>query len=129
MILGGILTEFNMLNKDEMLQIIEIMLLRNGFRTHRYNRYHAAVSDQNKQDAPNEDNMKVPILEPKLENVLKNSAIQFMQNKKKRTDKVMTKGNSKTTHNRSKLFFKCELCTFKVFKLSQLKQYIIINTK
>ena len=64
------------------------------------------MRDQNKQDANSEDNMKVPILEPKSENVLKNSAIQqFMQNKKERTDKVMSKANSKTTHNRSKLFF------------------------
>ena len=64
------------------------------------------MREQNKQDADNEDNMKVPILEPKLENVLKNSAIQqFMQNKKERTDKVMTTGNSKTTHNRCKLIF------------------------
>ena len=47
MIFCGILTELNMLNKDERLQIIEILLLRNGFRTHRCNRYHAAVSDQN----------------------------------------------------------------------------------
>ena len=30
MILGGILTELNMLNKDERSQIIETMLLRNG---------------------------------------------------------------------------------------------------
>ena len=30
MILGGILTELNMLNKDKRSQIIEIMLLRNG---------------------------------------------------------------------------------------------------
>ena len=29
MILGGILTELNMLNKDERSQMIEIMLLRN----------------------------------------------------------------------------------------------------
>ena len=29
-ILGGILTELNMLNKDKRSQIIEIMLLRNG---------------------------------------------------------------------------------------------------
>ena len=47
------------------------------------------MRDQNKQDADNEDNMKVPILEPKLNNVFKKSAIQqFMQNKKERTDKV-----------------------------------------
>ena len=54
---------------------------------YRYNRYHAAVRDQNKQDADNEDNMKVPILVPKLANVLKNSAIQQgMQNQwKERT--------------------------------------------
>ena len=52
-ILGGILTELNLLNKDKRSQIIEIMLLRNKFRRHRYNRYHAAVSDQNKQDAEN----------------------------------------------------------------------------
>ena len=32
MILGGILTELNMLNKDERSKIIEIMLLRNGLR-------------------------------------------------------------------------------------------------
>ena len=51
------------------------------------------MRDQNKQDADNENNMKLPILEPKLENVLENSEIQqFMQNKKERTDKVMTKG-------------------------------------
>ena len=30
MILGGILTELNMLNKDERSKIIEIMLLMNG---------------------------------------------------------------------------------------------------
>ena len=66
MILGGILTKLNMMNKGERSWKIEIMLLRNGFRTHRYNRYHAAVSDQNKQDAENEDNMKVPILELKI---------------------------------------------------------------
>ena len=66
--------------------------------------------------------MKVPILVPKLANVLKNSAIQQgIQNKMERKDKVMTKGNPKPTHNRSKLIFKCELCTFKAFKLYQLK--------
>ena len=80
------------------------------------------MRDQNKQDADKEDNMKVSILEPKLENVLKNSAIQKGRQKKERKDKVMTKGNSKTTHSRSKLLFKCELCTFKAFKLYQLKQ-------
>ena len=48
MILGGIPTELNMLNTDERLQKIEIMLLRNRFRTQRYNRYHAAVSDKKK---------------------------------------------------------------------------------
>ena len=44
------------------------------------------MRDQNKQDANNEDNVKVPILEPpKLENVLKNSVIQqFMLNKKEK---------------------------------------------
>ena len=66
MILGGILTELNMLNNDERSEIIEIMILRNGFRRHRYNRYHADVNDQNKQDAEIEDNMKVPILELKF---------------------------------------------------------------
>ena len=60
------------------------------------------MRDQNKQDAENEDNMKVPILESKLKNVLNNSAIQqLMQSKKEKTDKEMTKGNYKTTHNRS----------------------------
>ena len=101
-----------------------------GFKTHRYNIYIATVSDQNKQDAENEDNIKVPILKPKLENVLKNSAIQQgMQNKKERMDKVMTNGNRKTTHKRSKLIYKCELSTFKTFKLYQLKQYVRIHTK
>ena len=43
------------------------------------------MRDQNKQDADSEDNMKVPILETKLENVLKNSVIQqFMLNKKEK---------------------------------------------
>ena len=46
------------------------------------------MRDQNKQDANNENNMKVTILEPEMENVLKNSAIQQgMQNKKERKDK------------------------------------------
>ena len=49
MILGGIPTELKMLNKDERLQKIEIMLLRNRFRTQGYNRYHAAVSDKKKK--------------------------------------------------------------------------------
>ena len=84
------------------------------------------MRDQNKQDADNEDT----ILVSKLANVLKNSAIQQgMQNKKERKDKVMTKGNPKTTHNRSKLIFKCELCTFEAFKLHQLKKYVRIHTK
>ena len=62
------------------------------------------MRDQNKQYTDNENNMKVPILEPKLENVLKISAIQQgMQNKKKRKDKIMTKGNPKITHNSSEL--------------------------
>ena len=51
------------------------------------------MRDQNKQDADNEDNMKVPILEPKLENVLKNSAIQqFMLNKKGKNGQGNDKG-------------------------------------
>ena len=80
MILGGILTELNILNKGKTSQIIEIMLLRCD-TIHMYNIYHVAVRDQNKQDFNNENNMKVTILEPKIENVLKNSAIQqFMQN-------------------------------------------------
>ena len=40
------------------------------------------MRDQNKQDADKEDNMKVSILEPKLENVLKNSVIQKGRQKK-----------------------------------------------
>ena len=112
MILGGIPTELNMLNKDERLQKIEIMLLRNRFRIQRYNRYHAAVSDKNKkikkritrQDTEKEDNMKAPILEVKLENLLKNPAFQKgLQKKHERKDKGMKKGNPINTINWPKL--------------------------
>ena len=69
------------------------MLLRNKFRRHRYNRYHAAVSDQNKQDAEIENNMKVPLKKKlKLENYLKNSGFQEgMQKIKERKEKIMKK--------------------------------------
>ena len=121
MILGGIPTELNMLNKDERLQKIEIILLWNRFRTHRYNRYHATVSDKNKikkiitrQDTEKEDNMKAPILEVKLENLLKIPAFQKgLQKKQERNDKGMKKGNPINTINWPKLGLKCELLTFK----------------
>ena len=47
-----------------------------------YNIYHAAISAQNKHDAENEDNMKMPILELKLENNLKNPVLQEGMRKK-----------------------------------------------
>ena len=93
MISGCILADLNMINKDQMLKIIEMLLLRHGFRTHVYNTYHAAISAQNKQDAENEDNMKIPILELKLENKLQNPALEkCKQRKNERKYKGIKKG-------------------------------------
>ena len=130
MISGGILTDLNMLSKDEMSKIIEMLLLRYGFRTHVYNRYHAAISAQNKQDAENENNMKMPILELKLENNLKNPALQEgMRKKNEKKCKGIKKGDSTNSFNRAKKMLKCEFCPYTQFKPYKLKQHIRIHTK
>ena len=81
MTLGCILTELNMVNPDKRLQIIEFLLLKNGFRTHMYNTYHAAISAKNKQGSENEDNKKLPFLELKMGNIFRKSRIPRMDAK------------------------------------------------
>ena len=121
MILGGIPTELNMLNKDERLQKIEIMFLRNRFRTWGTIgimllwvikiKFKKIIT---RQDTEKEDNMKTSILEVKLENLLKNPEFQKgLQKKQERNDMGIKKGNPINTIIWTKLGLKCELWTFK----------------
>ena len=107
MALENILTAFSLLPEVKMSQLIDMLILKNGFRSHKYNIFLAVINEEKKEKAKQEDSKKMCALESKLGSILERPP----------------------TLNKVKKLFKCDFCSYSnASSLSDLRKHIMIHT-
>ena len=113
--LGNFLVELNMLNVKKRTQLVETFLLKHGFRTHKYNSFHAALKAETKLEITKDDPQKLILIESKLSEKLENPPAEGEYKRptyKIRSDKGIKKGKMVSALNRPKKVLKCEFCPY-----------------
>ena len=106
----------NILVPGKRKEMMEAIILKHGFRTHRYNRFKAGINLEEKLEAEREDNSKIVHLQSKLETLLEKGYDVKKRRYKVRKDKGVknpNKGNPKSPSSYSNVFKKCVLCEYK----------------
>ena len=112
-------------------EVMEAIILKHGFRTHRYNRFKAGINMEQKLEAQNEDKSKIVHLESKLESLLENGYDAKKRRYKVRSDKGVknpNKGNPKSPFSNSNVFKKCELCEYKTKSKVHMRRHVRRHT-
>ena len=112
--LGKLLVELNMLDVKKRTQLVETFLLKHGFRTHKYNSFHAALKAETKLEITIDDPKKLILMESKLSDKLENPTEEgdYKRPYKARIDKGIKKGKRASTLNKPKKVLKCEMCPY-----------------
>ena len=121
----------NTLEPRKRKEIMEAVILKHGFRTHKYNRFKAGMNMENKLELQREDQSKIVHLESKLESLLVNVYDVKKRRYKVRSDKGVKnpkKGNPKSSSSYSNLLKKCESCDYKTKRRVHMQRHVRKHT-
>ena len=121
----------NTLEVGKRKEVMEAVILKHGFRTHRYNRFKAGMNMEDKLESEREDRSKLVHLETKLESLLENGYDVKKRRYKVRSDKGVknpNKGNPKSPLSYSNVLKKCELCDYKTKRSLHMRRHVRKHT-
>ena len=112
-------------------EIIEAVILKHGFRTHKYNRFKTGINVEHKLENERESKVKIVELESKLESLLETGYDVKKRRYKVRSDKGVknpNKGYPKSALSYSNVEKKCEFCDYKTKRRVHIRRHMRKHT-
>ena len=109
-LMADILSKISLLPEDRRSQLIETLILKYGFRTHKYKLILAVINKEKKKESQEKESQKILDLEAKLGNILDDPSRAEKEQKRKR-------------------LFQCDICPYSgTSRLSDFRQHTRTHT-